>query len=138
MRSASDIFLFFPSYIFITFLRGENEDMSMGRSRDVIGGVVDIFGRGIEPSVFADMKNAVGDIAGNGNIRWKANLYCPVGFLVGGREERLCEYGEEGKWDFDDNEMSKDTATIIMRLSFPNPDRLLVPNSYVTPYPHSM
>ena len=42
------------------------------------------------------------------------------------------EYGEEGKWDFDDNAMSKDTATIIMRLSFPNPDRLLVPNSYVT------
>ena len=42
------------------------------------------------------------------------------------------EDGEEGKWDFDDNEMSKDTATIIMRLSFPNPDRLLVPNSYVT------
>ncbi|MBQ2631077.1 MAG: efflux RND transporter periplasmic adaptor subunit [Kiritimatiellae bacterium] len=42
------------------------------------------------------------------------------------------EYGEEGSWDFDDNEMSKDTATIIMRLSFPNPDRLLVPNSYVT------
>ena len=41
-------------------------------------------------------------------------------------------YGEEGKWDFDDNEMSKDTATIIMRLSFPNPDRLLIPNSYVT------
>ena len=42
------------------------------------------------------------------------------------------EYGEEGMWDFDDNEMSKDTATIIMRLSFPNPDRLLIPNSYVT------
>ncbi|MBQ4198460.1 MAG: efflux RND transporter periplasmic adaptor subunit [Kiritimatiellae bacterium] len=42
------------------------------------------------------------------------------------------EYAGEGKWDFDDNEMSKDTATIIMRLSFPNPDRLLVPNSYVT------
>ena len=42
------------------------------------------------------------------------------------------EYGEQGTWDFDDNEMSKDTATIIMRLSFPNPDRLLVPNSYVT------
>ena len=41
-------------------------------------------------------------------------------------------YDREGKWDFDDNEMSKDTATIIMRLSFPNPDRLLVPNSYVT------
>ncbi len=42
------------------------------------------------------------------------------------------QYDQEGKWDFDDNEMSKDTATIIMRLSFPNPDRLLVPNSYVT------
>ena len=42
------------------------------------------------------------------------------------------EYGEEGKWDFDDNEMSKDTATIIMRLSFPNPDRMLIPNSFVT------
>ena len=42
------------------------------------------------------------------------------------------EYGEEGRWDFDDNAMSKETATIIMRLSFPNPDRLLVPNSYVT------
>jgi membrane fusion protein (multidrug efflux system) len=28
--------------------------------------------------------------------------------------------------------MSKDTATIIMRLEFPNPDRLLVPNTYVT------
>ena len=42
------------------------------------------------------------------------------------------EYAGEGKWDFDDNEMSRDTATIIMRLSFPNPDRLLVPNSYVT------
>lgn len=42
------------------------------------------------------------------------------------------EYGEEGRWDFDDNAMSKDTATIIMRLSFPNPDRLLIPNSYVT------
>ena len=28
--------------------------------------------------------------------------------------------------------MSKETATITMRLSFPNPDRLLVPNAYVT------
>ena len=42
------------------------------------------------------------------------------------------EYSEEGRWDFDDNAMSKETATIIMRLSFPNPDRLLIPNSYVT------
>ena len=28
--------------------------------------------------------------------------------------------------------MNRDTATIIMRLSFANPDRLLVPNSYLT------
>ncbi len=41
-------------------------------------------------------------------------------------------YNREGTWAYDDNTMSKDTATIIMRLSFPNPDRLLVPNTYVT------
>lgn len=41
-------------------------------------------------------------------------------------------YNQEGKWEFDDNAMSLETATIQMRLSFPNPDRLLVPNSYVT------
>ena len=42
------------------------------------------------------------------------------------------EYGKEGTWDFDDNQMSRETASIMMRLSFPNPDRLLVPNNYVT------
>lgn len=42
------------------------------------------------------------------------------------------EYGGLGEWAFDDNTMSKETATIIMRLKFPNPDRMLVPNSYVT------
>jgi len=42
------------------------------------------------------------------------------------------EYPGEGKMDFDDNQMSRETATIIVRLSFPNPDRLLVPNSYLT------
>lgn len=41
-------------------------------------------------------------------------------------------YGEEGIWDFDDNQMSRETATIQMRLKFPNPERLLIPNSYVT------
>ena len=41
-------------------------------------------------------------------------------------------YDREGQWDFDDNQMSKETATIMMRLKFPNPDRLLIPNSYVT------
>ena len=42
------------------------------------------------------------------------------------------EYDHQGEWAFDDNEMSASTATIQMRLSFPNPDRLLIPNSYVT------
>ena len=42
------------------------------------------------------------------------------------------EYNHSGEWDFDDNAMSKETATIQMRLKFPNPDRLLIPNSYVT------
>ena len=41
-------------------------------------------------------------------------------------------YECEGKYDFDDNQMSRETATIIMRLSFANADRLLVPNSYLT------
>ena len=41
-------------------------------------------------------------------------------------------YNQQGAWDFDDNQMSLETATIMMRLSFPNPDRMLVPNSYVT------
>ena len=41
-------------------------------------------------------------------------------------------YEGEGVYDFDDNQMSRETATIIMRLSFANPDRLLVPNSYLT------
>ena len=42
------------------------------------------------------------------------------------------EYRQHGAWAFDDNTMSKETATIIMRLVFPNPDRMLIPNSYVT------
>ena len=41
------------------------------------------------------------------------------------------EYSGLGAWAFD-NSMSKETATIIMRLVFPNPDRMLIPNSYVT------
>ena len=42
------------------------------------------------------------------------------------------EYDRAGKWDFDDNQMSLETASIMMRLSFANPERLLVPNGYVT------
>lgn len=42
------------------------------------------------------------------------------------------EYDGLGEWAFDDNTMSRETATIIMRLVFPNPDRMLIPNSYVT------
>jgi len=42
------------------------------------------------------------------------------------------EYAAQGTWDFDDNQMSKETASIIMRLKFANPDRLLVPGVYLT------
>ena len=42
------------------------------------------------------------------------------------------QYDQEGAWDFDDNQMSRETASIMMRLKFPNPERLLIPNSYVT------
>ena len=42
------------------------------------------------------------------------------------------EYGREGEWDFDDNEMSTTTASITLRLRFANPDRLLVPGTYLT------
>jgi len=59
---------------------------------------------------------------GGGGLRHRTRLLLPDGSV----------YNGEGTWDFDDNAMSKDTATIIMRLSFPNPDRLLIPNSYVT------
>lgn len=40
-------------------------------------------------------------------------------------------YAQPGTWEFDDNEMSATTATIQLRLSFPNPDNLLIPNAYV-------
>ena len=42
------------------------------------------------------------------------------------------DYGQRGQLDFDDNAMSKETASLMMRVSFPNPDRMLVPNMYVT------
>lgn len=40
-------------------------------------------------------------------------------------------YPAEGVWEFDDNEMGASTATIQLRLSFANPQGLLVPNAYV-------
>ncbi len=42
------------------------------------------------------------------------------------------EYEYDGKFDFDDNQMSRETASIMLRLLFPNPDRMLIPNSFVT------
>ena len=41
-------------------------------------------------------------------------------------------YPFNGKWAFSDNEMSAETATLLVRAHFPNPNRLLVPNAYVT------
>ncbi len=42
------------------------------------------------------------------------------------------EYPEQGHIEFADNEMSAQTATIQVRLSFPNPKGLLVPNTFVS------
>ncbi len=41
-------------------------------------------------------------------------------------------YPSTGTWRFSDNEMSAETATLIIRAEFPNPVRALVPNAYVT------
>ena len=67
-------------------------------------------------------------------IAWRQS-----GNKVGGKDLRMrlllpndTEYDKEGEFDFDDNQMSRETATITMRLKFPNPDRILIPNSYVT------
>ena len=69
-------------------------------------------------------------------IQWR-EAQRKAGDVTGNIRNRLLlpdgqEYAGEGKLDFDDNQMSRETATIIMRLSFANPDRLLVPNSYLT------
>ncbi|WFB34999.1 efflux RND transporter periplasmic adaptor subunit [Kiritimatiellota bacterium B12222] len=41
-------------------------------------------------------------------------------------------YPFEGEIDFDDNQMNPATGTIAIRVRFPNPQRLLVANNYVT------
>ena len=41
------------------------------------------------------------------------------------------EYGERGTVEFGDNEMSRETGTLVMYLLFPNPSGRLVPNAFV-------
>lgn len=55
------------------------------------------------------------------NVDKRARIVLPDGNI----------YDAEGKFAFDDNTMSESTATIVMRMTFPNPDRFLVPNTYV-------
>ena len=40
-------------------------------------------------------------------------------------------YAREGQWEFADNTMDSQTASIAMRIRFANPDGILVPNTYV-------
>ena len=40
-------------------------------------------------------------------------------------------YGHEGEIEFGDNEMSRETATLAMRVAFPNPSGRLVANAFV-------
>ena len=42
------------------------------------------------------------------------------------------KYAHEGEFAFDDNTMSKETASIMLRVNFANPERVLVPNTFVT------
>jgi membrane fusion protein (multidrug efflux system) len=41
------------------------------------------------------------------------------------------EYAERGTIEFGDNEMSRETGTLVMYVSFPNPSGRLVPNAFV-------
>lgn len=41
------------------------------------------------------------------------------------------DYEDEGTWDFVDNQMSRETASILMRATFPNARGRLVPNKFV-------
>ena len=41
------------------------------------------------------------------------------------------EYGERGKIEFGDNEMNRETGTLVMFVSFANPKGRLVPNAFV-------
>lgn len=52
-------------------------------------------------------------------------LYLP------GVKEKSVEYPYEGTRDFDDNKMSRETASITRRLLFKNPEGLLKPNSFM-------
>ena len=40
-------------------------------------------------------------------------------------------YAERGSIEFGDNEMSRETGTLVMYVSFPNPSGRLVPNAFV-------
>jgi RND family efflux transporter MFP subunit len=69
-------------------------------------------------------------------ITWREEVAKAGGHMQQNRRMRLILpngslYNRDGEWAFDDNEMSASTATILMRSSFPNPDKVLIPNTYV-------
>jgi len=70
-------------------------------------------------------------------LAWQANA-AGRGARVGDTRRlrlRLADgsvYPEVGRWEFSDNEMSAETATLLVRAQFPNAQGLLVPNAYVT------
>ena len=69
-------------------------------------------------------------------LAWRlAQKHDPTGRSVDRRARIILPngepYGLDGSFDFDDNTMNASTATIQMRMRFANPDRLLVPNTYV-------
>ena len=67
---------------------------------------------------------------------WREESLRHGGDMLAGKRLRLrlpddSLYAEVGEWEFDDNEMDAATATISLRIAFPNPNCSLVPNAYV-------
>ncbi len=70
-------------------------------------------------------------------LSWKENAQIRGAKISDTRRLRLrltngSIYSDLGTWDFSDNEMSSETATLMIRAKFPNATRTLVPNAYVT------
>lgn len=67
---------------------------------------------------------------------WREEALRHGGDMRAGKRLRLrlsddSVYAETGEWEFEDNEMDAATATISLRIAFPNPNCSLVPNAYV-------
>lgn len=70
-------------------------------------------------------------------LEWARTAKVRGGAVASDRRLRLrladgSVYSATGKWDFTHNEMSAETATVLVRALFPNAQGALLPNAYVT------